>query len=238
MRESQGFKGVLAAALFLFGLGILIPQPSTASDKTLKKDAAVKNAAAEKIVQKTSTAQEATADKPATKTAAVAQDPEYLIGIEDVLEISVWRNAELSKTVVVRPDGMISLPLVGDMKAAGLTPSQLRDSIIESLKEYQETVVASVIVQEVKSYRIYVLGEVINPGSYTVMRKTTLLQAIALAGGFNPFASKNKLILIREKLDKSAKPERISVRFDDIIDTDSKTDRNLVLKPGDTIFVP
>lgn len=238
MRESQGFKGILAAALFLLGLGIIIPQPSTAADKALKKDAAVKNAVAEKGIQKTTMAQEATADKPATKTAAVAQDPEYLIGIEDVLEISVWRNAELSKTVVVRPDGMISLPLVGDMKAAGLTPSQLRDSIIESLKEYQETVVASVIVQEVKSYRIYVLGEVINPGSYTVMRKTTLLQAIALAGGFNPFASKNKLILIREKLDKSAKPERISVRFDDIIDGDSKTDRNLVLKPGDTIFVP
>jgi polysaccharide export outer membrane protein len=177
-------------------------------------------------------------DKDAQKAneAAAVQD-EYIIGIEDVLEISVWKNQDLSKIVVVRPDGMISMPLIGDVRAAGKTPSQLRSEIVERLKEFQETVVASVIVQEVKSYRIFVLGEVLNPGTYTMMRKTTVIQAIALAGGFNQFASKNNIVLIRERADRSSRPERLSISFDDIIDSD-KGDKNLILRPGDTIFVP
>lgn len=174
-------------------------------------------------------------NKEAAKVAMTATDPEYMIGIEDVLEISVWKNPDLSKTVRVRPDGMISMPLIGDMKAAGLTPAQLRDQITERLKEYQETVVTSIIVQEVNSYRIFVLGEVLNPGTYTMMRKTSVLQAIALAGGFSQFAAKNRIILVRENL---TKPEKMSIRFDDIVDEDEKKDRNIILRPGDTIFVP
>lgn len=174
-------------------------------------------------------------NKEAAKVAMTATDPEYMIGIEDVLEISVWKNPDLSKTVRVRPDGMISMPLIGDMKAAGLTPAQLRDRITERLKEYQETVVTSIIVQEVNSYRIFVLGEVLNPGTYTMMRKTSVLQAIALAGGFSQFAAKNRIILVRENL---TKPEKMSIRFDDIVDEDEKKDRNIILRPGDTIFVP
>lgn len=173
-----------------------------------------------------------------TNTQMPASQGDYQIGIEDVLEISIWKNTDLTKTVTVRPDGMISLPLVGDIRAAGLTPSQLRDSIVERLKEYQETAVASVIVQEVKSYRIFVVGEVVHPGTYVMMRRTSIIQAIALAGGFNQFASKNKIILIREKPDKNAKAEKVSIRFDDIISTDEKVDKNLILRPGDTIFVP
>lgn len=164
---------------------------------------------------------------------------EYIIGPEDVLEISVWKNAELSKTVNVRPDGMISLPLIGDVMAADRTPNQLRKAIIEKLKEYQETVVVSVIVQEVRSYNIYILGEVVNPGIYSLQRRTTLLQAIAMAGGFNQFASKNKILVIREQTADSAGEEKIKIRFDDILSTNSKMpDKNLTLKPGDTIFVP
>jgi polysaccharide export outer membrane protein len=163
---------------------------------------------------------------------------EYLIGSEDILEISVWNNAELSKVVVVRPDGMISLPLIGDVKAAGLTPNALRGTITERLKEYQETVVVSVIVQEVNSYRIFILGGVINPGTYLLKRKTSLLQAIALAGGFNQFASKNKIVVIRQRTDDSGREEKIRVRFDDIVDVKDESDINLILRPGDTIFVP
>lgn len=171
--------------------------------------------------------------KPSAK--APAQDPAYVIGIEDVIEISVWKNPDVSKTVMVRPDGMISLPLVGDMKAAGLTPAQLKDAITESLKEYQETVVTSVIVQEVNSYRIFIMGEVMSPGTYTMTRKMSVLQAVALAGGFNPFASR-KIVLVREAgADKTA--EKIFIRFDDIVDTDARRDMNLILKPGDTVFV-
>lgn len=164
---------------------------------------------------------------------AIALSPDYVIGVEDVIEISVWKNPDVSKTVMVRPDGMISLPLVGDVKAAGLTPLQLRDTLNEALKEYQETVVTSVIVQEINSYRIFILGEVMSPGTYTMTRKMSVLQAIALAGGFNPFASR-KIVLVREN---GASTEKIFIRFDDIVDTDARRDKNLILKPGDTVFV-
>lgn len=190
----------------------------------------------------TAQSQTAGATEKASKTAketksaakAVAQNPDYVIGIEDVIEISVWKNPDLSKTVMVRPDGMISLPLVGELKAAGLTPAQLRDSLNEVLKEYQETVVTSVIVQEVNSYRIFILGEVMSPGTYTMTRKMSVIQAIAIAGGFNPYASR-KIVLVRENGNSIA--EKIEISFDDIIDTDARRDKNLILKSGDTVFV-
>ena len=162
----------------------------------------------------------------------------YRIGSEDVLDIVVWKNPDMSKTVIVRPDGMISLPLISDIQAAGLTPNQLRDSIVEKLKEYQQTVVVSVIVQGINSYRVFILGEVIRPGIYILKTKTTLLQAIALAGGFNQFASKNKIVVIRERLDDNSPEEKISISFDDIVTAKNKSDKNIILRPGDTIFVP
>jgi polysaccharide export outer membrane protein len=200
----------VAAALLVLSAGI---QPSWAAEKAAKP-------AKEKDA------------KAAAK--AIAQSPDYVIGIEDVLEISVWKNPDVSKTVMVRPDGMISLPLVGDLKAAGRTPAQLRDALNEALSEYQETVVTSVIVQEVNSYRIFILGEVMSPGTYTMTRRMSLIQAIALAGGFNPFASR-KIVLVREN--GSSMAEKIEISFDDIVDADSRRDKNLILKPGDTVFV-
>jgi polysaccharide export outer membrane protein len=162
--------------------------------------------------------------------------PAYLIGPEDVLDIAVWKNPDLSLEVTVRPDGKISMPLVGDIHAGGRTPDELREVIVAKLKEYQETVVASVIVKQVNSYRIFILGEVVNPGSYLIKRRTTVLQAIALAGGFNKYASKNKMVVIRDK--KGETEEKIPVRFDHIVDPKARLDTNLTLKPGDTIFVP
>jgi len=166
-----------------------------------------------------------------------SQTHEYLIGPEDVLEVSVWKNAELSKVVIVRPDGMISLPLTGDIKAAGFTPNQLRTTITGKLKEYMETAVVSVIVQQVNSFRVFILGEVLKPGVYTLKSKTTLLQAIAIAGGFNQFASRNKIVIIREKIEDSAKTEKINIRFDDIVYSKDEG-KNFVLMPSDTIFIP
>jgi len=166
-----------------------------------------------------------------------SQTHEYLIGPEDVLEVSVWKNAELSKVVIVRPDGMISLPLTGDIKAAGFTPNQLRTTITGKLKEYMETAVVSVIVQQVNSFRVFILGEVVKPGVYTLKSKTTLLQAIAIAGGFNQFASRNKIVIIREKIEDSAKTEKINIRFDDIVYSKDEG-KNFVLMPSDTIFIP
>jgi len=149
----------------------------------------------------------------------------------------VWKNAELSKVVIVRPDGVISLPLTGDIKAAGFTPNQLRTTITGKLKEYMETAVVSVIVQQVNSFRVFILGEVVKPGVYTLKSKTTLLQAIAIAGGFNQFASRNKIVIIREKIEDSAKTEKINIRFDDIVYSKDE-DKNFVLMPSDTIFIP
>lgn len=176
-------------------------------------------------------------DAALSEIAADSRTQEYLIGPEDVLEISVWRSEDLSKEVVVRPDGIISLPLIGDVPAAGRTPGQLQDEIIEKLKEYQETVVVSVIVQDVLSYNFFILGEIARPGVYDMKKKTTLIQAIALAGGFNQFASKNKIVVIREKADGSNGKKKIKIRFDNVIE-EAGSEMNLVLRPGDTIFVP
>ena len=162
----------------------------------------------------------------------------YVIGPEDVLDISVWKNPDLSRSVTVRPDGRISLPLIGDVKAAGLTPGALRESITEKLKEYQETVVVSVIVDTVNSYRVFILGEVARPGTYLMKRRTTVLQAIAIAGGFNQYASKNKMVVVRERVGAETAEERMPVRFDDLVKAGGKSEKNLILRPGDTIFVP
>jgi len=162
----------------------------------------------------------------------------YMIGPEDVLEISVWKNEELSKVVRVRPDGMISLPLIGDVGAAGLSPVELQDKIVKKLKKYQDAAVVSVIVSEVNSYRVFIVGEVVRPNTYVLRRKTTVVQAIAMAGGFTQFAKKNKIVLIREKSRNNNVKKKIRIYFDDIVDAGEKYDNNLTLMAGDTLFVP
>lgn len=172
----------------------------------------------------------------APKKESVQPPPDYVIGPEDVLDVAVWKNTDLSRVVTVRPDGMISLPLIGDVKAAGLTPTQLKDSIVAKLKEYQETATASVIVQAVNSYRIYILGEVRAPGTYLLKSKTTILQAISMAGGFTQYASENSIVLIRHNSVTGAE-ERHDIRFKDLVyNKGLKSDK--ILSPGDTIFVP
>ena len=160
----------------------------------------------------------------------------YVIGSEDVLDISVWKNEDISRVVTVRPDGMISLPLLGDIRAAGRVPDDLRKVIVEKIKNYQKSGEVAVIVQEVNSRRVYIVGDITNPGTYPIKSRTTVLQAIAMAGGFNEFASKNKIVLIRENGD--GKRKKIKIRFGDIVNIKKKKDNNLILMPGDTIFVP
>jgi polysaccharide export outer membrane protein len=161
---------------------------------------------------------------------------EYYIGPEDVLEIIVWKNAELSKVVAVRPDGRISLPLLGDIDAIGLTPAQLTANIVSKLKQYKETPTVSVILQQVNSYGIYVLGEVAQPGRFFLKSKTTLLQAITGAGGFTPTAARNKIVVFRWDPTQN-KEIKLKASYDDIVLRDSPN-QNLVLKPGDTLVIP
>jgi polysaccharide export outer membrane protein len=161
---------------------------------------------------------------------------DYIIGPEDVLEITVWRNTDLSKVVAVRPDGRISLPLIGDVGAAGRTAAQLAEAIAEKLKEFKENPQVSIVVKEVNSYAIYVLGEVSKPGKYPLKSKTTLLQAITLASGFTPAAARNKIVVFRFG-DQGGKDIKIKASYDDIIMRD-ESPQNIQLKPGDTIVVP
>ena len=161
---------------------------------------------------------------------------DYIIGPEDVLDITVWKNADLSKTVQVRPDGRISLPLIGDVAAVSRTSAQLTEEISTRLKAYMENPTVSIVVKEVNSYAIFVLGEVVKPGRYPLKSKTTLLQAVTLASGFTPVASRNKIVIFR--FAKDGDPlMKIKASYDDIVLRDG-TNQNIELKPGDTIVVP
>ena len=172
----------------------------------------------------------------AAEKSSLIVTPDYTIGPEDVLEITVWRNTDLSKVVAVRPDGRISLPLIGDVVAAGRTAAQVADTIAEKLKEFKENPQVSIVVKEVNSYAIFVLGEVMKPGKYPLKSKTTLLQAITLASGFTPAAARNKIVVFRFG-ELGGKDSKIKASYDDIIMRD-ESPQNIQLKPGDTIVVP
>src|SRR5262245_21761411 len=159
---------------------------------------------------------------------------DYIIGAADSVEVQVWKNPDLSRTVTVRPDGKISLPLIGDVPAAGQSATQLTEAVTEKLKTYyKDPAQVTIIVTQVNSYAIYVLGEVKTQGKQVVRSGTTFLQAISLAGGFTPFASKNKITLRRRGAD--SKESAISIRYKDVM---AGQQANLILKPGDTIIVP
>jgi polysaccharide export outer membrane protein len=161
----------------------------------------------------------------------LAPSQEYRIGPEDVLEIVVWKNADLSKIVTVRPDGMITLPLIGELRAGGLTANEVRDDIKARLERYKEVPEVSVTVADIRSYNLYILGEVRTPGRYQVKSRTTLLQALALAGGFTPFAATEKIVLVRRGQD--ANERRVRIRYRDLIKRG-----DVELSPGDTVIVP
>jgi polysaccharide biosynthesis/export protein len=162
---------------------------------------------------------------------------DYQLGPEDVLEVLVWKNADLSKVVTVRPDGQISLPLIGEVQAAGFTAAQVQQEITKRLMNfYEEPPHVSLIVQQANSYVIFIVGQVERPGQYTVKRGTTFLQAIALAGGFTPFASYNEALVLRNgSADHQQSAARIS--YKEILGGKYQ-ENNILLKSGDTIVIP
>ena len=157
----------------------------------------------------------------------------YQIGPEDVLEISVWKNPELSRTVPVRPDGKVSLPLVNDIQAAGLTPIDLRDQVTAKLSEYIPAPEVSVIVREVHSRKVTVAGAVKLPGRYELKSTMTVLEVIALAQGLTDFASRDRIVILRQN---GQKTERIPFNYRKI--SDSAQQDNFLIRPGDIVFVP
>ncbi len=158
---------------------------------------------------------------------------DYQIGPEDVLDIAVWNNPGMSRTTPVRPDGMISLPLLNDVQAAGLTPMQLREQIATKLADYLPNAEVSVIVREVNHFKVSVLGEVKKPGRYDFKGQATVLDAIALAGGFNDFAARSKITILRNDNGTS---KRIPVNYNKIVSASEGGD--VRLRPGDIVLVP
>lgn len=158
----------------------------------------------------------------------------YVIGAEDILYIHVWREEALSRTVPVRMDGFISLPLIHEVKAAGLTPLQLKEELIKRLKEFIETPNVSVMVMEANSFKVYVSGQVRNPGVYRLRSETTLLQIIPMAGGFTDWANQKRILIIRKE---EGKERRFVINYKKLMQGED-LQSNIVLKAGDTIIVP
>jgi polysaccharide biosynthesis/export protein len=169
-----------------------------------------------------------------------ANKKQFLLGPEDVLEIGVWRSEELTqKEVVVRPDGKIGMPLIGDIDVSGRTADELANHIAELLKKFKDNPSISVKVREVNSYYVYVLGDVVKPGKYQLKSHTTVLQAIAVAGGFTPFASKNKMQVRRTVIGQGGHPKefKIPAPYDELVSGDGAV-KDFVLKTGDIVVVP
>jgi polysaccharide export outer membrane protein len=160
--------------------------------------------------------------------------PNYRIGPEDILQISVFSNEALSRTVPVRPDGMISLPLLNDVKAAGLTPMELREALMKRLVEFVPSPEVAVIVTEVRSQMISVIGQVMKPGRYDLKDAATIVDALALAGGFKEFASRSRVVVLRTE---GGGPKRISFDYEKMGDL-KRPQENFALRSGDIVMVP
>jgi polysaccharide biosynthesis/export protein len=158
----------------------------------------------------------------------------FRIGREDVLDIAVWRDADLSRVLPVRPDGYITMPMAGEVMAAGKTPTELADEIKAKLSPFVQDPRITVIVREVNSSRVFVTGEVTHPGVYPLRGRVSLLQIIAQAGGFTDFADSDDIVVIRA----DDKTRHIPIRYSDMVKADAEGERDLILRPGDTIVVP
>lgn len=161
----------------------------------------------------------------------VAPDLEYRIGAEDVIEVSVHQAPDLSRTIPVRPDGRISLPLVGDVEVEGKTAKELAAELDERLADYVQAPRVAVIVHEVNAPRVFVVGEVAHPGAYPLRGRLDVVQALALAGGLGDFASRSRIILIRRGPDGDI---RRIFSWDELV----RNGASPLLLPGDTIYVP
>lgn len=217
MRRAQ-IAGLFLLACFLLTVPVFVLAQQVAPDSG-------------KIEKKETAAKEELQKKQA-KAAVAADSGSYVIGPEDVLYIYVWKEDNLSRSVPVRMDGMISIPLVDDIKAAGLTPLQLKELLLAKLREFVDTPDVTVIVTEANSYKVYVQGEVRTPGVIRLRTETSLVQVIVLAGGFNEWADKKKITILRKE---GGKDSRIRANYKKIIDGD---EQDIILKSGDIIIVP
>ena len=174
----------------------------------------------------------ATATTPPKEPMSVV-GPDYVIGADDNLHISVWKEPDLTNTLPVRPDGKISMPLLNDVQAAGLTPMQLADSLTEKLKKYLADPRVTVVVTQMNSQRIYILGEVLHSGAIPLLPNMTVLQALATAG-FTQFANTKNIYVLRTQ---NGQQQKMPFNYRQAMKGDTVA-QNINLKPGDTIVVP
>jgi polysaccharide export outer membrane protein len=176
---------------------------------------------------------------PSTQTGTGSKttnnDENYIIGDDDVLSISVWKEPDLSNKIPVRSDGKISLPLIGEVQAAGRTPLQLEQEITAGLRSYITDPQVTVIVQQINSQKFNILGQVAKPGSYPLIAGTTIVDAIATAGGFKDFAKKKSIYVLRQIA--AGEQSRIPFNYEEFI-KGKDTSKNIALKPRDTVVVP
>src|SRR5580692_5142459 len=170
----------------------------------------------------------------ASTAPAKAHDDTFVIGNDDVLAVSVWKEPDISRSIPVRSDGKISLPLVGEVQAAGLTPLSLEKEIASRLKNYISEPEVTVMVQQVNSQKFNILGQVAKPGSYMVVNSLTVLDAIALAGGFRDFAKQKSIYVLRQG---PTGESRIPFNYKEVSQGKNMS-QNIKLQPGDTIIVP
>jgi polysaccharide export outer membrane protein len=204
------WKAVVGALLLIGSIALAqgAPAASPASDKTVS-------------------------DKIATETPNGQGGPEYIIGPDDVLHIAVWKESDLTATLPVRPDGKISLPLLDDVQAAGLTPKQLAVSVTEKLKKYIADPRVTVVVTAINSKRIYLTGEVVHAGAMPMLPNMTVLQALSSAG-ISQFANTKRIYVLRTQ---NGKQEKLPVNYRKLVKGEL-IEENYQLQPGDTIVVP
>lgn len=212
----------LAVAVFLGSAGNT--QAAFQDKKTDKQDGPVTTAR-----NNAQPGDDAKPDVPAATT-----DPAYVIGPQDVIDINVWKEPDVTRIVPVRPDGKISLPLINDVQAAGSTPSQLAAMVTEKLRKFLTEPQVTVIVTQINSQRVFVVGEVLRAGAFPLIPGMTVLQALASAGGFTTFADEKKIHVMRLV---NGKHIELPFNYREVLKGDNP-DQNIKLEPGDTVVVP
>ncbi|MGB9122172.1 MAG: polysaccharide biosynthesis/export family protein [Candidatus Angelobacter sp.] len=208
---------VLAVALsWVAGAGSLVSQTQTANLKSPDPSAA-------------DVTKSADTSRPAEVVPAG-----YVVGDSDIIRVNVWKEPEVSQTAVVRTDGNISLPLINEVKVSGMTPIQIQNMVAEKLKGFLNNPQVTVTVIEIRSKRAFITGEVARPGTYSLNAQTTILQLIAQAGGFTPFAKKDSIVVLRTE---DGRQSRLKFKYNEVVQG-KKTDQNIALHPGDTVVVP
>ena len=169
--------------------------------------------------------------------AAPVVPPGFVIGAEDVLSIVFWREKDMSTDVVVRPDGRISLPLLNDVQAAGLTPDQLREKLQQAAAEYLEDPNPTVVVKQINSRRVFITGNIAKQGSYNLAGPTSVIQLISMAGGLLEYADKDHIVVLHAEKRPDGQPTSHQVNYSEVMKRKNLR-QNIELKPGDTVIVP